>query len=84
MAHPGRDCCSLPKNGPPSALTLCNHCLDFRTPNFSAIPAQSSIAQRGQQRHQIGDVYDGNGTDDIIARLGLQDHIIHHSMWSAF
>ena len=30
------------------------------------------------------DVHYGNGTDDIIARLGLQDHIIHHSMGQHF
>ncbi len=30
------------------------------------------------------DVHYGNGTDDIIARLGLQDRIIHHTMGQHF
>jgi len=30
------------------------------------------------------DVHYGNGTNDIIARLGLQDRIIHHSMGQHF
>ena len=30
------------------------------------------------------DVHYGNGTDDIIARLGLQNRIIHHSMGQHF
>ena len=30
------------------------------------------------------DVHYGNGTDDIIARLGLQGRIIHHSMGQHF
>lgn len=30
------------------------------------------------------DVHYGNGTDDIIARLGLQERIIHHSMGQHF
>jgi len=30
------------------------------------------------------DVHYGNGTDDIIARLGLQERIIHHSMGRHF